>query len=121
MGNTDEYEVFHAISGLIVDTLEPVSIGDFTFFQFPRDCRVALQKFFLNPSQEAIDSWFRDLKESPAVISVKVKANDTEAAEIEAENLFKRITNIFRFQLFSIGNDLFDVSVYDKSHITKST
>ena len=39
----------------------------------------------------------------------------------EAENLFKRITNIFRFQLFSIGNDLFDVSVYDKSHITKST
>lgn len=121
MGKTDEYAVFHAISGLIVDTPEPVSIGDFTFFQFPRDCRVALQKFFLNPSQEAIDSWFRDLKESPAVISVKVKANDTEAAEIEAENLFKRITNIFRFQLFSIGNDLFDVSVYDKSHITKST
>lgn len=120
MGNTDEYEVFHAISGLIVDTPEPVSIGDFTFFQFPRDCRATLQKFFQNPSQEAIDSWFRDLKESPAVISVKVKGKDAETAEIEAENLFKRITNIFRFQLFSVGNDLFDVSVYDKSHITKS-
>lgn len=112
------YEVFHPIHGLIVDTPGPVVIGDFTFYQFPRDRQYALNQYFPNDGGEAASLFFIDFPDDVTVVSVKVTAPDTETAEITAEKLFIQLTHIFSIQTFGV-HEFYDVTVFDEKAVTQ--
>jgi len=58
------YEVFHAISGIDIDTLEPSKIGDFTFYQFPRDQLDVTKKYVADLNLTTPDSLFLNFRKS---------------------------------------------------------
>lgn len=114
------YEVFHPISGLIVDTPEPVAIGDFTFYQFPRDQMKAVSQYFRDADSGFAESFFDHMKEKTSIVSVKVKSPDHETALAIAEILFVKLTNIFRFQLFDYP-EVYGVSVLTEKALMTSS
>lgn len=113
------YEVFRPIHGLIVDTPEPVMIGDFTFYQFPRDRQYALSQYLPNAGNEALSSYFLGFPDISAVVSVKVDAPDADTAKVEAERLFAQLTHIFCIHFFGV-HELYDVTVFDKRSVSRS-
>ena len=113
------YEVFGPIYGLIVDTPEPVVIGAFTFYQFPRDCQYALNPYFNNVSDETVSSCFLGFPDDSAVVSVKVDAPDADTAKVKAERLFVRLTHIFCIHFFGV-HELYGVTVFNKRPVSRS-
>lgn len=124
--STEIYEIFHEIYGLAVDTPEPYQIGDFTFYQFPRDQLIAAKQYFpnLESAKEDIIFLFRDFNET-SIVSVKIEARDKEKAEELARVYFAHLTNIFSYLLFDCRNDDYRndycISVLDSKPITKDS
>lgn len=114
------YEVFHSISGLIVDTPEPVSIGDFTFYQFPRDQKKAVTQYFCDADNKFVESFFHHMRVKNSVVSVKVRSSDYESAIVMAETLFMKLTNVFRFQLFDY-REVYGVSILTEKMLMTSS
>lgn len=112
------YEVFHPIYGIKIDTPTPVTIGIFTFYQFPRDRIAALEKCFNNPGEAEANIWFREYDKEPAVISVQIQAEDAKSAEGKANILFARLLYLFGFQIFGI-HEYCQIS-FEKPSITTS-
>lgn len=114
------YEVFHPIAGLIVDTPEPVSIGDFTFYQFPRDQKKAVTRYFCDADNKFVESFFHHMRVKNSVVSVKVRSSDYESAIVMAETLFMKLTNVFRFQLFDY-REVYGVSILTEKMLMTSS
>lgn len=116
--SSETYEVFHSISGIEIDTSEPSRIGDFTFYQFPRDRVDATKQYVPDLDSTTCDSLFLNFRDAPSVVGVKVKATDTRAAQDKARILFTHLANIFSFLLFDT-REIHNISVFSAKPITR--
>lgn len=117
--SSEKYEVFHTIYGLDVDTPAPHQIGDFTFYQFPRDRLIAAKQYLPDLKTAEEDPLFRNFSDT-AIVSVKVEAPDVTVAENMAQVHFTHLTNIFSYLLFDYQG-IHNISVFDAKPITKNS
>lgn len=110
-----EYEVICPIYGLVIDTLEPCTIGKFTFYRFPRDQETILKKYYFN-SEVNCKTFFSAFHDEPYLISTKIYAESDKDAREKAELLFARLENLFSILLFRPPY-IFGVSILNKKSI----
>lgn len=116
---TEIYEIFHTVYGIDVDTPVPHSIGDFTFYQFPRDRLAATKQYLPNLKSVEEEPLFQHFGDITSVVSVKVEAPDAKTAEDVARVPFAHLTNIFSFLLLEY-RDVYNISVFNAKPITKN-
>lgn len=117
--STEIYEIFHAIYGIDIDTPAPHQIGDFTFYQFPRDRLIAAKQYLPDLKAVEEDPLFQNISDT-AMVSVKVVAPDVKAAEDMARVHFTHLTNMFSYLMLDYRG-IYNISVFDAKPIRKDS
>lgn len=113
------FEVFHPIFGLNINSEKPVCVGNFTFYQFPRDKEIAMEPYIASLASRKITWWSSVFEETPVILGVKVDAITAKVAQERSELYFYRLTNLFEFLLFE-HRKIFRVSVFDRNPIERN-
>lgn len=103
-------EVFHKIEGLIVSHDKPISIGLFTFYNFPSHKNLLTKKYSIEKETKLVELLFSDLDKHDTWVSIEVSARDNIKAHELANEYFDQLQNVLRFLISLLGSQ-FDVGI----------
>jgi len=111
-----EYEIFKEIKGCTISSRIPITISQFTFYNWPKHFKFIKEKYPKAFARQYPS--FYDERIEMTLVSTIIKSKDGERAHERADIKFKRLENTLRY-LFtdssysSSGSKLNDIGIFD--------
>ncbi|MDO6821283.1 HEPN domain-containing protein [Zobellia sp. 1_MG-2023] len=111
-----KYEIFKELKGCEITSHQPITINDFTFYNWPKHSKVIKEQYPIAFSKVYPSFYNEHFKK--VLVSYKIESRDYDRANEIADDKFKQLENILRF-LFTHSEhcnkfrDLYEIGFFE--------